>query len=309
LHVCLVPGESAEGFIRGMEAFAGAMGGLPLINVVDNTKAAVITRKKDPVTGEERITYQAQFASFLAEANVFAEPTAPYSAQQKGSVENLVGFVKAGFLMARRFRDRADLLAQLAQWLRWVNEERPCDATQEIPALRRQAEQPYLRPLPFGTAGYGLIDTLRVRPDGQVRCGGYGYFAPESWIGQTITVKLHREEVVLHHAGQRVRHPRIPENGKYSLLPEQRAALFVKPRGAIMAKRQILMDLSPEAERFFTELVHRRPHSWRGHDLPVLWELFEEWGPRKLREGFARCVAAQTIGSEYLRAWLLGVAA
>ena len=92
---------------------------------------------------------------------------------------------------------------------------------------------------------------------------------------------------MLHHGGESVRHPRVPENGRYSLLPEQRAALFVKPRGALMAQRQILMDLCPEAERFFTEVVHRRPATWRRHDLPTIWALFEEVGARKLREAFA----------------------
>jgi transposase len=308
LHVCLVPDETAESLIRGMEAFAQAVGGLPQRNVVDNTKAAVITRKKDAATGEERITYNAHFASFLRAVDVWPEPTAPYSGNQKGSVENLIRFVKEGFLLARCFRHRLDLLRQLGEWLRFVNFERPCDATGEIPAVRLAAERPWLKPLPFGTDGYGLLFSAVVRPEAQVRHGGYGYSAPHGWIGQVVTVKVHREAVVLHHAGAAIRHPRVPENGQYSLLPEHRAALFVKPRGEVMAKRQILLDLSPAAEAFFTQLVHRRPASWRTQDLPVVWQLFEEWGPARLREAFARCVKQETIGGEYLAAVLGGLA-
>jgi transposase len=309
LHVCLVESESTEAFLRGLEAFAQALGGLPLLNVIDNAKCAVIRRIADPATGQERIQYNEQFASFLAAVQVLAEPTAPYSGNQKGSVENLIRFVKEAFLLARRFRHRADLERQLAEWLASVNGERPCDATGIVPAVRLAQEQPYLRPLPFGADGYGLTRDRVVRPDSQVRDDGYGYFAPSAWIGQTITVKVHREVVVLHHAGQAVRHPRVPENGRYSLLPEQREALFVKPRGELMAQRQILMDLCPEAERFFTEVVHRRPQSWRRGDLPAIWALFEEMGPRKLRQAFATCVAQETYGSEYLAAVLRGIAA
>jgi transposase len=308
LHVALVPDETAESLIRGMEAFAQAMGGLPQRNVVDNTKAAVITRKKDPATGEERITYNAHFLSFLRAVDVWPEPTAPYSGNQKGSVENLIRFVKEGFLLARCFRHRADLERQLGEWLHFVNEERPCDATGVIPAVRLAEERPRLKPLPGGTDGYGLLFTAVVRPDARVRHGGYAYSAPEAWIGQVVTVRVHRERVVLHHAGTAVSHPRVPENGQYSLLPEHRDALFVKPRGEIMAKRQILMDLAPAAEAFFTELVHRRPQSWRTQDLPRLWALFEQWGPARLREAFAICVQQETIGGEYLEALLVGVA-
>lgn len=309
LHVELVDNEGTEAFLRGVEAFSVAMGGLPVINVIDNAKSGVIGRVKNEETGAVRIQYNEQFAAFLAAAQVLAEPTAPYSGQQKGAVENLIRYVKEGFLRARRFRNRADLLAQLGDWLRYVNEQRPCDATGIIPAVRKQQEQQYLRPLPFGPDGFGLTFSLLVRPDGQVRCGGLGYFAPVAWIGQTITVKLHREAVVLHHQGQTVRHPRHPENGRYSLLPEQRAALFVKPRGALFAKRQIVLDACPAAAAFFTELVHRRPQRWREQDLPIVWELFEQWGARRLNEALAHCVRRGTIGGEYLQAESLGTRA
>lgn len=309
LHVCLVESESTEAFLRGMEAAAAAWGGLPIFNVIDNTKAAILRRERDPISGNERIIYNAQFASFLQEVGVFAEPTYPYSANQKGAVENLVRFVKEGFLQARRFRNRADLLSQLGEWLVYVNDERPCSATGVIPALRLQEEQPRLRPLPFGERGFGLFYCAVARPDGFVRCRGYGYSTPRGWLGQAITVRVHREQVLLHHDQQEVVHPRFPANGRYSLLAEHRAPFFLKPRGAVMARRQILMDLCPEGERFFTELVHRRPHTWREADLPVAWELFESQGEAQLVEAFRHCVARGAIGGEYLRAWLSGVAA
>jgi hypothetical protein len=224
-------------------------------------------------------------------------------------VENLIRFVKEGFLLARCFRHRADLLAQLSEWLRYVNFQRPCDATGEIPAVRLAEERLRLRPLPFGAAGFGLCYPAVVRPDARVPCQGYDYSTPDRWIGQAIVIRVHRDEVVLHYHQEQVRHPRVPDNGRYSLLPEHRAPLFRKPRGEVMAKRQILMDLGTEAEQFFTELVHRRPLSWRTQDLPVAWALFEEWGPQKIQEAFAACLKQGAIGGEYLSAWLGGVAA
>ena len=306
LFVGLAASESTEAYLRGMEAAAAVWGGLPLLNVVDNTKAAILRRRRDPVSGQEVIHYQEQFASFLREVGVFAEPTAPYSGNQKGCVENLIKFTKHSFLLARRFRNRPDLERQLGEWLYFVNAERPCDATGMVPAVRLAEEQPRLRPLPFGERGYGLLYTAVVGREGLARCRGYGYSAPHEWLGQPLTVRLHRDVVVLHHTGhvgQEVVHPRVPSNGRYSLLPEHRAARFVKPRGKTMAQRQILMDLCPEGERFFTELVHRRPRTWREQDLPAAWELFETLGEARLVAAFRYCVATGAIGSEYLRAW------
>src|SRR5713226_6893012 len=74
----------------------------------------------------------------------------PTRATRKAASFRLVKFVKGAFFQARRFRNRADLLAQLADWLHYTNEERPCDATGVTPAARLVVERPHLRPLPFG---------------------------------------------------------------------------------------------------------------------------------------------------------------
>jgi transposase len=309
LHVTLIESENTEAVIRGMEEAATVWGGLPLINVVDNTKAAVIEHRRDKRTGEQRLRLNEQFATFIREAGVFAEPTAPYAPNQKGSVENPIRFLKEGFLLARRFRNRDDLLRQMAEWLQFANYERPCDATGEIPAARLEQERPRLKPLRFGGEGYGLVSTAVVGCDARVRKQGYQYSTPQAWIGQKVVVRIHRSQVVLLYHQEQVIHPRIPANGRYSLLPEHRTALFVKPRGEVMAKRQILMDLGPEGEAFFTELVHRRPQSWRERDLPILWELFEQFGERRMREAFLYCLQREVIGGEYARAFALGYAA
>ena len=59
----------------------------------------------------------------------------PRRANQKGAVENLVGFVKNSFFKVRRFHDRQDLERQLVEWRHEVNEVRPSRATGVPPKL------------------------------------------------------------------------------------------------------------------------------------------------------------------------------
>ena len=96
------------------------------------------------------------FAYATLEMGVGVELCWPYRAQQKGSVENLVGFVKSSFFKVRRFHDAEDLRQQLRAWPEEVNQERPCRATGGIPAVRWAEEKSRLRPLKVQPEEWGL---------------------------------------------------------------------------------------------------------------------------------------------------------
>jgi transposase len=112
------------------------MGGVPLLAVFDRPKTVALAWRKDGVVTEWNPT----FAAVTTELGIGVELCWPHAPQQKGSVENLVGWVKGSFFKQRRFWDRHDLETQLAEWLREVNEERPSRATGIIPEIRRQEE-------------------------------------------------------------------------------------------------------------------------------------------------------------------------
>src|SRR6185503_13212463 len=156
----------------------------------------------------------------------------PRSGQQKGAVENLVGWVKGSFFKCRRFHDRADLEAQLAQWLREVNTGRPSRATGIIPAVRLEQERRRLRPLPIAPAAYALTIPVVVTARARVVYDGREYSMPPETIGQPATLQLYRDHVELvTRTGLRIRHAGRLPRGQVSLLPEHRAAML----GAVRA--------------------------------------------------------------------------
>lgn len=309
MHVRTVPNQSIESVIRGMLSFADKVGGMAMINVWDRPKTVVTCQTEDPLTGKRSPVYNPKFERFIRECGVLVELCAPASGNQKGAVENLVKFVKNNFFFARRFQDRADLERQLEKWLGHVNEKRPCAATGETPGERLKREQDKLRIIPFSWDSYGIFEMRTVGPSAEIRLEAIRYRVYPEWIGQNVEVRVYPQVVKVSYSGKSVEHPRFPENGKCSILPEQRESLFTKPRGEVMAKRQMLMDVCPEAESFFTEMVHKRPMAWREVDLPRIWSLFETRGEKWMREAFIRCVAAHAYGSEYLEAIAQEVAA
>lgn len=293
--VTLVPDEREEALIRALLAAFEAFGGVPLVTVWDNPKTVVLRRKGDlivwnPIFGQVALDYR--FAPELCW---------PRSGQQKGAVENLVGWVKGSFFRCRRFHDRADLEAQLAQWLTTVNTQRPSRATGEIPAARLALERARLRPLPIPAAAYALKIPVVVSPRSRVRHDGHEYSMPPETLGQAATLHLYPERVEIVTKTQRVvRHPRGPE--PLSLLPEHRAAMLDAVRGGrarLYYQRQSLWELGPAAEAWLTELVHRRPTQWR-RDVEQCFTLLQAHTPARLLAAFAWGVAHHAIGAEYV---------
>jgi transposase len=143
IRVSLVKDETVESLVRTLAEHLASWGGRPLLCVFDRPKTIALKWRKNGEVTE----WNPVFVYATLEMGVGVELCWPYRAQQKGSVENLVGFVKSSFFKVRRFHDEEDLQQQRRDWEREVNEQRPCRATGIIPAVRLAEETPRLRAL------------------------------------------------------------------------------------------------------------------------------------------------------------------
>jgi len=242
------------------------------------------------------------------DAYVGIEVCWPASPRQKGSVENLVGWVKGSFFKQRRFLDEADLLAQLVEWLLEVNTVRPSRATRVIPAERRRDEQPRLRPLKVLPEDLALRVPVLVGPTGVVVHDTHPYSMPADAIGIAGTLYLYRTRVRIVAGRYTAEHPRLFVRDAASTLPEHRAehvAAVSGKRAKRYLQRQHLLAIGPEALAYLTELTHRRPGVWL-RDIDRLHDLLQAYGEEALRHAFARGLVEQTLGAEYIAHYLDG---
>lgn len=132
VDVQVVDNEQQETVVRSLLRAFAQFGGVPLMSVFDNMSTVVQSRDvlED---GTVRVNWTQRFGQLAIDCGFIPLACYPYRPQQKGSVENLVGFVKSNFFCGRNFADRTDLEAQLRDWVEYVNTERSCDATGEIP--------------------------------------------------------------------------------------------------------------------------------------------------------------------------------
>ena len=297
-EVSLVEDERVETLIRTLVDHYSAMGGVPLLAVFDRPKTVALAWRKDGEVTEWNPT----FGAAMLEMGIGVEVCWPARGNQKGTVENLVGWVKGSFFKQRRFLDDEDLRGQLAEWRRETNTERPSRATGVVPAERMVEERARLRPLKIAPQDLALRIPIQVSPTGTVLHDTHGYSMPPEAIGLTGTLYLYRDRVRIVAGRYEASHARLFARNAVSQLPEHRAAMIAAvsgKRGKRYLKRQHLLELGAASLAYLTELVHRRPYAW-ARDVDRLHELLQTHGPERMRSAFERALAAQAIGAEYV---------
>jgi transposase len=300
VSVVLVPDERVESLVRALLASFEASGGVPLRVVFDRPKTVVVGRERDG-----RPIWNQTLAQTVIDYAFTIELCAPRSPEQKGAVENLVGFVKRRFFRARRFADiEQDLPRQLLEWLVEVNEERPSRATGEIPKLRLAAELGRMKPLAVAPADYALRYPVQVGPTALVEFGGVRYAMPAGACGIPATLHLYADRVRIVTTGGRFEaaHPRFPNVGRTSYLAGQRAEQLAAVAGArrrLYFMRERILELGPLGEGYLTELIHARPHTWKG-DVERLFMLLEELGEAAFLRLLQRALFQRLYGAEYV---------
>jgi transposase len=297
VDVQVVENEQQETVVRSLLGAFAHFGGVPLMSVFDNMSTVVQSREVLD-DGSVRVNWTQRFGQLAMDCGFIPLACYPYRPQQKGSVENLVGFVKSNFFCGRNFVDRADLEAQLHNWVNYVNTERVCDATGEIPQARLVRES--LKPCGHCAQTYAFKVSVVVRPTARVHYRGIEYSVPAATIGQTVTLHLQQSAVVIYLGERKLcEHPRIPENGRSSVQFDHAQELFRFRRGKPYAQRQLLLDLDSSVEPYFTELVHRRPQGWEP-DVEKIYELYQRIGRTDLLAAIALATEQRCFGAEYL---------
>jgi hypothetical protein len=169
--VCDLFGEARPAFQHVTVAARGSLRAHrwePAFGGVRSPKTVALKWTKDG----QVIEWNALFAGVALDLGLGIEVCWPSSPEQRGSIENLVGWATGSFFKQGRFLDDADLLTQQ------VNTQRPCRATRMIPAVRLEEERPRLRSLKVAPAQLALRVPIVVGPTAAVVHDTHPYSMP-----------------------------------------------------------------------------------------------------------------------------------
>lgn len=304
VEVSIVDNEQTETLVRTLLDHFVRFGGVPLCAVFDRPKTVAIKWRKDGTITE----WNSVFAYAALEVGFTAEVCWPRSPRQKGSVENLVGWVKGSFFKQRRFYDMDDLQQQLAEWHQEVNEQRPNRATDVSPLSRIDEERQRLRPPKVEADELALRVPVSVGPTGYAVHATNSYSMPPKSAGLPGTLYLYRDRVRIIAGRHQATHERLFGRNQTSTLAEHRAGQLAElsgDRGKRYLRRQHLFETGESAVHFITELVHRHPRRW-SCGVDVLHDLLQQHGSDSMNRAFRAAVDVGVFDVGYVERCLTG---
>lgn len=201
-----------------------------------------------------------QYADFAAHYGVKIKACGAYRGNEKGRVENGVGYVKKNFLAGRELSDLTALNAAARVWLDTVANVRLHGETHRTPMAMFAEEQPKLRPLPAYPYDAAVVATVRVSNRCRVTVDTNRYSVPAAYASGQLTLKLYAERLRLFDGDKLVtEHRRCFERYQDREHPEHAAALLHDRQ---QAREQLLLlqflRLSPQAQAYHEQLAERR---------------------------------------------------
>ncbi len=253
--------QTMEFFLQCHENAFATFGGVAGRVMVDNLKSAVLQRLvgEAPVFNPKYLDFSRHWGFEITPCNIRA-------GNEKGRVENGVGYVKKNLLAGLEMADFAALQPQAKLWVDTVADVRMHEATHQRPIERFEDERAQLGPL--NPAGFDLARVCTVRANKQFRVplDSNHYSVPAKYAGQRLTLKAYADRVCIYEHDQLVaRHPRSMDRHQDIEDPEHARALVVQRKSA-REQRLIVhfLALSPRAGAYLEGLqakrVNERPH-------------------------------------------------
>jgi len=295
LYIEFTLSESMEHFLTCHRHALEFFGGVPRKVMVDNLKVAVLSHPAG-----QKAQFNPRYLDFAAHYGF--EPVAcnVRKANEKGRVENGVGYVKKNFLCGLELPSFDAVNPAAIQWRDTIANLRIHGETKEKPAVLFEKEKPLLKPLPVMPYDCAVIQPVPVSRCCHVTFQSNRYSAPYLYASQRLTLKIlpgqlllfHNEKLVATHVRRYDRGQRISDPDHIRELQNQRQR----------ARQQTLLlaflSLCPEAEPYCRKLQEKRLNA--PHHIQKIVALSEIYGPDKTARAIQDALRFEAIGCEYV---------
>jgi len=295
MYVEFTVSQSMEHFLACHQNAFNAFGAVPESVMVDNLKSAVIRRLigQAPVFNPRYLDMANHFGFKIKACGVG-------KGNEKGRVENAVGYIKKSFLGGLDISDFSAVNPAAREWLDTVANVRVHGATREKPVERFKVEKPAMQPLPAQPYDVAVTRPTRATNRFRVVLDTNRYSVPAEYAGQRLMLKAYPERICIYHNTNLIaQHPRRYERNQDFENPDHPKALLIQRRAA---KEQRLLKrfltLSPKAEAYYQQLQQRRMNP--RHHIRQIVALSEIYGQEKVARAIEDAFTFQAFSCEYI---------
>jgi len=270
-------------------------GGVPQRIMIDNLKVGVV---RHPLG--QKALFNPRYADFAAHQGFQPVACNVRKANEKGRVENGVGYVKKNFLNGLQIPAFAAVNPAAAQWRDTIANVRIHGETRQKPLLLFAQEKPLLKPLPAMPYDCSLIQPAPVSRCCQVTFQSNRYSVPHLYVSQRLTLKILPDQLFLfHHEKLVATHVRSYEQGRRISNPDHLKELQDQ---RLRARSQTLhlafLNLGPQAEPYGRKLQEKRLNA--PHHIQKIVALSEIYGPDKVGLALLDALRFEAFGCEYI---------
>lgn len=240
--------------------------------MVDNMKTAVLKRVvgKDPHLNP-------RYVDFARHMGFTIKPCAVGKGNEKGRVENGIGYIKKNFLNGLDIIDFTVLGPAAKLWLDTVANVRIHGETHERPLDRFNNEKPLLTPLPATPYDIGSLHEVRASNRFRVTFQSNRYSVPAEYASTRLTLKAYPQHLCLYHNDKLIaRHQRCYERHRDFEDPDHPKALLAQRENA--REQKILARffcLCPNAEAYYHGLAKRFNPQHHVRKIVALSEIYD----------------------------------
>ena len=287
--------QTMEFFLACHEHAFAAWGGVPGYLMVDNLRSAVLQR----VVGEAPV-FNPKYLDFARHWGFEIRACNPRRGNEKGRVENAIGYIKKNFLNGLELPDFAALQPAAQLWVDSVANVRVHGETHQRPVDRFVEERAKLRPL--NPAGFDLAQVRSVRAANQFRVtlDTNTYSVPSRYANARLTLKAYPDRVCIYHQDQLVaRHRRSMDRHQDIEDPDHSRELLAQRQRA--SEQQLLvrfLALSPRAKAYYEGLEAKRGNP-RAHARKIL-ALAQIHGTEAVVRALDDGLELQAFSAEYI---------
>jgi len=295
MYVEFTVSQTMEHFLACHHHAFEFFGGIPKKVMVDNLKSAVLKR----ALGEAPV-FNPKYLDFATHCGFTIAPCNVGKGNEKGRVENAVGYVKKNFLAGLELPDFGALNPAARQWLDTVANARVHGETKDKPATLWHKERPSLRPLPLHPFDTATVSQVRASRQFRITLDTNRYSVPAHYAGQALTLKTYPDRLCIYHGDTLVaRHARRYDRFQDVEDPDHPKPLLEHRKKA--RDHQLFMrflTLSSRAEAYYLKLEERRLNP--RHHVRKIVALSDIYPPEAVARAMEDAFTYEAFSSEYI---------